>query len=135
MKKTILTFAVTMVIAVTSATAFGQENKKAAEARKDVAIAEKDSAADFQQFKKDAEAKIIDNQKKIAELKTKKANDNKEVKEKYDKKVLALEQKNNDLKKKIEGCSKTKTSTWTSFKREFNRDMDKLGNEIKKIEI
>ena len=37
MKKTILTLTITGVIAVASLTAFGQENKKAKEARKDVA--------------------------------------------------------------------------------------------------
>ena len=135
-----LTFAVTLVMAVAVSTAFGQQDKKAAAARKDVAEAQKDlkeaktdSAADFQKFKKDAEQKISDNQKKIAELKAKKSTDSKELKEKYDKKVLALEQKNNDLKKKIEGCNNTKTSTWTSFKREFNHDMDELVTSIKNI--
>lgn len=129
-----------MIMAVTALTAFGQENKKAKAARKDVAAsqkdlteAKKDSAADFQKFKKDAEARISDNKTKIAELKTKKSSENKETKEKYDKKVLALEQKNNELKKKIESSDNTKTSMWTSFKREFNKDMDKLGDDIKNI--
>jgi len=140
MKMKNLTFAVTIVMAVAGFTAFGQQDKKAKEARKDVAQSQKDlreaktdSAADFQKFKKDAETKISENQKKIAELKTKKSNESKEMKEKYDKKVLALEKKNNELKKKIESSDKTKTSMWTSFKREFNRDMDKLGDEIKSI--
>jgi phosphoenolpyruvate-protein kinase (PTS system EI component) len=142
MKKTILTFAVTGVIAVASLTAFGQENKKAAEARKDVAESQKDlkeaktdSAEDFKKFKKDAELQIGENQKKIAELKAKKSNDNKEAREKYDKKVLALEQKNNELKKKIEVSDNTKTSMWSSFKREFNHDMSELGHAIKNIGV
>ena len=140
MKKTILTFTITGVIVAASLTVFGQENKKAKEARKDVAQSQKDlreaktdSAADFKKFKKDAEAKISENQKKIAELKAKKSNDSKEVKEKYDKKVLALEKKNNELKKKIEAADKTQTSMWSSFKREFNHDMDELMHAIKDI--
>ena len=88
-----------------------------------------------QSFKKDAETKINENQKKIAELKAKKSSDDKEVKAKYDKKILALEKKNNELKKKIEGCTNTKTSKWSSFKREFNHDMDELGHAIKDIDV
>jgi len=128
-----LTFAVTMFIAITGLTAFGQENKKAADARKELTEAKKDSAADFQKFKKEAQMKISDNQKAIAELKAKKSNDTKEVKAKYDQKVLALEQKNNALKKKIETCDNTKTSMWTSFKKGFTNDMDELGRAIKNI--
>src|ERR1035437_5915490 len=140
MKKRNLTFAVTLVMAVAGLTAFGQEDKKAKDARKDVAQSQKDlreaktdSAADFQKFKKESEAKISENQKKIAELKTKKSNESKEVKEKYDKKVLALEQKNNELKKKIEASDNTQTSMWTSFKRGFNHDMVELGQAIKDL--
>jgi len=55
-----------------------QESKKAAKARKEVAEAKKDlkeakvdSAADFHRFKKEAEFRISDNQKRIAELKAK----------------------------------------------------------------
>ena len=59
----------------------------------------------------------------------------KEVKEKYDKKVSALEQKNNDLKKKIEASNNTQSSKWSSFKREFNHDMDELGHAIKDIGV
>ncbi len=120
--------------------ATAQESKKAAKARKEVAEAKKDlkeakidSAADFQKFKKESEIKIQDNQKKIAELRAKKSNDSKEVREKYDKKVVALEVKNNDLKKKIKNADDTKTSMWTSFKHGFNTDMQDLEAAIKSI--
>ncbi len=138
MKKIILKCAVTGFMVVTSLTSFAQQDKKAEKARKNVAEAQKDlteaktdSAVDFQNFKKDAETKISENKSKIAELKAKKSSDSKEVKKKYDKKVVALEKKNDDLKMKIEGCGNTKTSKWASFKREFNYDMDELGHSIK----
>ena len=140
MKKSMLTFAIAGAIVITGSTAFGQENKKAKEARSDVKEAQKelrlaktDSVADYQQFKKDAEKQIAENQKTIAELKAKKWKDSNENKEKYDKKVLTLEQKNNNLKKRIDGSTSTETSAWTSFKREFNHDMNELGNSIKDI--
>jgi len=142
MKKTILTLAITGAIVTASLTAFAQQDKEAAAARKEVAEAKKelkeakkDSAADYQKFKKEAEDKISQNKMKIAELKKKQSKDNKETKETYDKKVMSLEQKNNELKKKIDGSATTQTSAWSSFKREFNHDMDELGHAIKDIGV
>ncbi|HEV8512924.1 MAG TPA: hypothetical protein VGQ59_06590 [Cyclobacteriaceae bacterium] len=140
MKNKILTFAITGVIAVMSLSVSAQESKKAAKARKEVAEAKKDlkeakvdSAADFHRFKKEAELRINDNQKKIAELKAKKSNDTKEVREKYDQKVLAIEKNNNELKKRIKESNSTKTSMWASFKKGFNHDMKAVENAIKNI--
>jgi cytochrome c biogenesis factor len=140
MKKSMLHFAIVGVIVITGSSAFGQENKKAKEAREDVKEAQKDlrlaktdSLADYNDFRKNAEIKIAENQKSIAELKAKKASENKETKAKYDKKVVALEQKNNELKKRMDGSASTETSAWTKFKREFNHDMTELGHSIKDI--
>jgi hypothetical protein len=142
MKKLILIFTVSGVVLLTGLNASAQENKKAAEARKDLEqakkdlrIAKDDSIADYQKFKVDSELKIIDNKKKIAELKAKKSVENKEVKEKYDKKVLALEEKNNDLKKKLDASNTVKSTAWSSFKREFNHDIEELGRAFKDIGI
>ena len=140
MKNKNLTFAVTIVMAIAGSSAFGQQSKKPAEARKDVAEAktklkeaEKDSIADFQKFKKEAEKNISENKNKIAELKTKKLNDSKEIREQYNKKILALEQKNNELKKRIEGCNGNDKSAWETFKTKFTREMDELETSIKNI--
>lgn len=144
MKTKILTIALSGILAALSFTAIAQEDKKAAEARKDVAEANKDvmeakedlreakidSAADFQEFKKASELKIAENHKQITALKSKKSNDTKAVRAKYDEKVLALEHKNNALKMQIRGSGITKTSKWTSFKREFNHDVNELGRAI-----
>ena len=142
MKTKILTAALTTMMTIVGLTAIAQEDKKAKEARKDAAEAQKDlkeartdSAADYQAFKKDAELKISDNKKKIAALKAKKAGDNKETNEKYNKKVAALEVKNTELKDKIDRCNDTKTSMWTSFKKEFNHDMEELGKAFKDISV
>lgn len=133
MKKQIIKIALTSVIAISSITVFSQENKQAANARKDLREAKLDSADDYNRFKKEAEATIKENENKISELKAKKSDATKEEKEKYNKKVQALEQKNKNLKIKIEGASKTKTEMWASFKREFNHDMEELGHAIRDI--
>ncbi|HEV8512053.1 MAG TPA: hypothetical protein VGQ59_02190 [Cyclobacteriaceae bacterium] len=131
MKNKFLTFAITGILAMVGLAATAQENKKAADARKDLKEAKIDSAEDFHKFKKEVENKIKENRAKIVELKEKKSIERKEIKEKYDKKVLALEQKNNELKNKIDKADYTKTNMWTSFKREFNHEMDKLGLAFK----
>jgi len=119
-------------MAITGFTTFGQENKKVPQASKDLIGAQVDlnearidSAADFQKFKKESELKINDNENKIAELKTKSWNENFS-----EQKIDTLQQKNDALKKKIEESDKTKTSNWTSFKREFNHDADDLGRAL-----
>jgi hypothetical protein len=142
MKKSILNFVIVGVIAVSTTTAFGQENKKAKEARTDIKeaktelrLAKKDSVADYDAFKKDAELRISINKKSIAELKTKRANDTKDNKAIYDRKVAALEQRNNDLQNRIDKAEMTETSKWASFKREFNHDMKELGHSIKDLGV
>ena len=133
MKKQILKIAFTTAIALTNIAAFAQENKQAANARKELREAKIDSAEDFNRFKKQAEAAIKENKQKIKVLKSKKSDASKEEKENYDKKVKALEEKNKNLKSKINSSSKTTTEMWAAFKREFNHDIEELGKAIRDI--
>ena len=142
-KRKLLTLAATAVMSISAIAAFAQEDK----ARKDAAEAEKsivegksnlrqvklDSAADYNMFKTAAEMKINNNKKEITTLKARKSNDTKEVKRQYDQKVTTLETRNDELQSKIDASGTTETSEWTSFKREFNHDMDELGKAFKDI--
>jgi hypothetical protein len=136
-KRKILALTLTSAMVAASLITFAQEDKKAkkdlSETNKDLKEAKTDSAADYQKFKTASETKIRENQMQIATLKAKKSTNTKEVKESYDKRVVTLEQKNNNLKMKISGSSKVKTSEWSSFKRDFNHDMDELGQAIKDV--
>ena len=121
---------------------FAQDEKKEKEVRKDLSQGNKDlreartdSAADYQKFKMASETKIRNNQMEIATLKAKKWTDTKEVKERYDKRVNTLEQMNDDLKIKMNGSNKVKTSEWALFKRGVNLDMDELTLAIKDIGV
>ena len=131
MKNQFFKITLTSVIVLGSLVAFSQENRQAANARKNLKEAKIDSADDFNRFKKNAEDSIKENEKEIRDLKSKKSEANKEIREKYNKKVAALEDKNKKLKNKIEGCSNTKTDMWTSFKNDFNHDMEALGHAIR----
>ncbi len=140
---------ITGVLVASSFSVNAQSNKKADKARKDIKeaksdlktaksdlnIAKNDSVADYQKFKSDAEKNIAENRKKIAELREKKWDNDKDAQEKYVKKVLALEQKNNDLERKINSADDTKTSMWSSFKREFNHDLTELGRAFKDVGV
>jgi uncharacterized protein HemX len=128
MRKLILTMAVAGLGLGTVTTTFGQQSTKRTENSKQ-------DTSDFQKFKRESEMKISDNKRKIAELKTRKKKESIEVQEKYDKKVMALEQKNNDLEKRIKGYNNSDSGKWESFKREYNHDMDELGKALKDLTV
>ena len=144
MKNKISSLLLSGVFTIISVSAFAQQSTKPAQARKDLKVAQKnlreakkDSIADFQKFRTDTELKINANQKKLAELKSKNTSEKMEIKEAYDKKVLALEQKNNALRNKINGSDNAKITGWEKFKSEvniemeqFNRDMENFGKAI-----
>lgn len=142
MKVSILTISAVALLAMGSLSGFSQENEKAAKARKDLIEAKKnlteakvDSAADFESFKKEAEANITNNQKKISELKDKGSSLADDLKGKYNKQVMKLEKKNEDLQKQIDESIHTKTSKWTAFKLEFRRDMEEVTAAIKNVGV
>lgn len=142
MKSSIMTISTVAILAMSSVTVFSQENEKAAKARKELAAAKEnlteakiDSAADFAHFKKEAEADISENQKKIAELKTKGQSLTEELKKSYDSQVTKLETKNEKLQKQLDASIHTKTSKWAAFKMEFKQDLQDVTTSIKNITV
>jgi chromosome segregation ATPase len=121
-------------------------NKKAAEkdlaeAKEDLREAQKDvnAAADrvatmeeYDQYKKETAIRIQKNNERIAELRVKLAKPGKALDEHYVVKINKLEQDNKDLKVRVDTYDTTQ-SNWEEFKREFNRDMDVLGNAIEDL--
>lgn len=140
-----LKFVIVGLLLSYSFTVAAQEDRKAAKARKNVTSAEKDlvdaradlrmakidSAEDFRRFLRESEMKINDNKLKISQLKKNRSKDFRYSKERYDREVLALEEKNDELQLKIKASAQTKTDVWSSFKREFNSDLYELGKAIK----
>ena len=147
MKRTIISLALSACMALITLPSNGQQPDKKAEkargdlkeaqknevvAKQDLKNAKKDSVSEYQKFKKDAEAKISDNDKKIAEFKVNVAKQKKEIKAKNEKKLAAMEEKNNNLKAKLAAYKKDEAKDkWTSFKNAFNHDMDELGKALK----
>ncbi|WP_157813409.1 hypothetical protein [Flavobacterium sp. 5] len=90
---------------------------------------------EWQQFKEDTNAKIEENNAKIAELKLKIKNAGKDIDKAYQRNIDTIEQKNKDLKIKIDSYKNDVNSDWNSFKRELNHDVDELGKSLKDFTV
>ncbi len=98
--------------------------------------AQQDSVSDFKKFKKDSEAKIKDNEKKIADLKVKHSQMGAKELVDHQNKVSALEQKNTKLKSKLSSFKEDDSKgNWESFKVDFKHDMDELGKAMKDFSV
>jgi chromosome segregation ATPase len=142
MKKSILTLSVLAFVSGVTFTSCNSPAKKVEIAESNVVKAniELDSAkaeylADIISYRKEAAEKIAANDKIIADANAKMVNDKKEVKADYKKKIAELEEKNEDLRKKIEGYKPEGKDKWESFKAEFNSDLDALGKAFSDLTL
>ena len=89
---------------------------------------------EYKTYRLEQEKKIVENDKLIKELKTKKNQVKKEKLTNYENKIKELEKKNNELRKKIIVNYKDQgVNKWESFKKEFNHDMDELKQSLKNL--
>ncbi len=93
--------------------------------------AEADYVADMEKFKRETDDRIVTNQKSIDDFNAKISTEKKEAREEYRKRINELEQKNKDMKKRMDEYKPEGNEKWQSFKREFNSDMEQLGNALK----
>ena len=118
---------------------FAQETKvetakeKVKQAKLELNDAQTQSDKEWHQFKANAELKIDNNEKSIAEFKVKIKTADEIFKIKYDKKVDSLEQRNSELKKKISEYKYEGKDQWVIFKRGFNHDLKVVGKAIKDL--
>jgi len=92
------------------------------------------NAEQWEAFKAETDVKIKDNELRIGELKVKMKKSGKTMDSVYANNIENLEQKNKDLKIRMDGYQTTQ-SDWESFKREFNHDMDELGQALKDLGV
>jgi len=112
-----------------------RENSKdeVEQANQDMIDAQVQFEKEWQQFKSDAELKINANQNKIDDFKVAMKTTSAKFKAKYENEVLTLEQKNIELKKKLNEYKYERKDDWEKFKKELNNDMDSVGNALKGI--
>jgi len=94
---------------------------------------EEEYQKDLENYKKEKEEAIAANEKTIAALKSKIKLEKKEMHLEYEKKIAVLEQKNQAIKVKLSEYKSEGKDKWESFKREFNHDMEELGNALKEF--
>ena len=92
------------------------------------------TAEEWQEFKTDAEAKIKRNELRIEELTVQMNKPGQVFDDLYKNRILELEQQNKKLQDRIDAYDKSHTD-WEKFKREFNHDMDELGDALKNITV
>lgn len=108
-----------------------QENLN--EAEQDLQQAVIDSTNEYARYKAESQAKLEANELKIAELKANLKADKAEMRLKYEKQLLEIEKKNQELKISIADYQENDMSKWEKFKESFNRDLDSLGKSISRI--
>ena len=99
------------------------------EARQDLQQARIDSS-EYVKYKADAEAKLKENKSKISELKATMKTEGKETQTQYAKMINELDQKNTEMEHRIKEFNSDSKENWETFKFDFNKQMDELGESI-----
>ena len=146
MKKTIFNITLVMLMVGAMLTSCQSSSNKVKEAKENMKDAEDDMAEakqeldqaindSIKQFKRESELKISAFEKSIIDFKAKIASGQEETKAVYEKKLDSLEQRKNELKKKLEDYKEDRQDNWSEFKSEFNHDMDEIGKAFKDLTV
>ena len=100
------------------------------DAEKDLQMAQEEYLADIKEYKMLSAEKIAANDKSFEEFNARIEKEKKTVSADYKAKIKELEQKNSDMKKKMDDYQVDGKEKWELFKAEFGRDMDALGESI-----
>jgi len=119
----------------TAAEKVDKAEDKSIKADEDFNIAKEEYLADVENFKKETAAKIEANNQMIADFNVKIEYAKKDAKAYYQEQIAVLEQKNIAMKKKLDEYEVTGKDNWETFKTEFNKDMDDLGEAFKNFTI
>jgi outer membrane murein-binding lipoprotein Lpp len=148
MKNSILLLAFTGAAMLSTFTSCGTSSSdKLDDAKEDVQDAEKDLAESRKELREandayqkevgiyrlDIAKKIVVNNENIEKLKKMIETEPKDSRVKLEIRVVELEQKNKDLKVKMDNYEANQRDTWEDFKKEFNHDMDELGTALKDL--
>ena len=92
------------------------------------------TAEEWKAFKDASETQIKENEMRIAELKEKMKKSGKAIDAMYAKSIETLEQRNMEMRNRI-GAYEKSQSDWDTFKREFNHDMEGIGQAFKDLTV
>ena len=150
MKKSIYTLAVTILVAAAIFTSCNTPAQKEEAAKEDVKEAKEDlrevqkdahaeavrtaNAEEWKTFRDETEVRINRNDAAIAELKIRIKRPGKVLDPLYARQIEDLEKRNRDLRARMDGYEKSH-GDWETFKREYNHDMDGLGQSLKDFSV
>ena len=142
MKKSILSLAASALIAgaiLTGCNTPAQKVENAEnnvkEANKELDQANEEYLADIESYRKDTADKIAANNRSIAEFNARIEHEKNDAKADYKRKIAALEQKNSDMKKKMDDYKVEGKEKWEKFKMEFSHDMEEIGKAFKDLTV
>jgi hypothetical protein len=141
-KLTVITNAILLTFIFAIVSCQPSSSKKLQDAKADVAEADKnleqaevDYLADMATYRKEVDTKITANEQSIKDFKARIAESKEQAKEDYDEEIIKLEEKNTDMKRKLDEYKQKGKDQWDSFKKEFNHDMDELGNALRDLTV
>jgi hypothetical protein len=127
---TVLGFFLFLTSCDTGAKKVDNAQENVVEAEKDLQEAKEEYVADMENYRMLTAEKIAANEKSIAEFNARVETEKKEVRADYKQKITELEQKNSDMKRKLDNYQEEGKENWEIFKTEFGKDMDNLGESI-----
>jgi len=142
MKNNILTFAVIGFMAGTFLAGCDKTPEKKVEATQETKVQDakqglQDARAEYlkewEAFKAESELQIAANEKRIDAYKEKMEKAGPKAKAQYKKDVVALKQKNHELKEKLEAYKDEGQGKWEEFKTNFKNDMAAVGKTMKDL--
>lgn len=140
MKKSILTITGSFLLFFAATTSCNTPAEKVEKAQENVTNANneldsaiKDYLTDIDMYRVETANRIAANQKTIADFNATLANKKMDDRAEYVKKIKSLEQKNAELKRKMETYKADGNEKWKTFKSEFSKEMDDLGESIKDL--
>ena len=90
---------------------------------------------EYVKYKKSASTKMRSYDKMLGDIKSKLGEAEADVKEKYSDVVHNVEKRSKELRKRLMTFKAEGKDEWTGFKREFTKDIESLGKELKGIAL
>lgn len=103
------------------------------EARKNLDLANEEYLREIENYKIETAKEVEANEKAIADLEESIEHGKVAVKTEYKQKLVALKQKNHEMKEKMENYRAEGKEKWESFKAEFKHDMDEMGQAFRDL--
>ena len=105
------------------------------DAKEDLVQAQEDYLADVELYRQQTAEKVAANNKSIADFNARIETEKAAAKADYKIKIAELEKKNSDLKMRLDDYKVEGKDQWETFKIEFNRDMDQLGQALQDLTV